>query len=281
MRIFLANDTRAQGHSGSEQVMRSVLYQLRAHEVRTHGCGSLASLDSIRYCDAVVINAEGTWHHGSDGGWIIANVARVAQMLGKPCHVINATFQEYGDTYRATLAGLTTMQVRESRSAEFARALGMIRCRVRMDSVFDGSFGEYPRQPTRKGILAGAIDPASIFAHVLESLPGYNRFSCFNLPWDELVKVISGADLYVTGQWHGICAALLARTPFVAIPSNSHKIEAFLDDLECPGIPVLRRAEDWKIAEMKAMALDWRNIWDRLEKLIAERPVFTDSDLFL
>lgn len=280
MKIFLANDTRGQGHSGSEQVMRSVLYQLRAHDVTTHPCGSLAGLERIRDCDAVVINAEGTWHHGSDGGWVIANVARTAHMLGKPCHVINATYQEYSDAYRATLAGLDSMQVRESRSLEFAQAHGMHRARVRMDSVFDLSWGEYPRQPTRKGIIAGGIDSASRFARVLDELPGFSRFSCFNLGWDDLVKVVSGADLYVTGQWHGICAALLAETPFVAIPSNSHKIEAFLDDLGIPGLPVLRSAHRWESALDIVDAVDWPAVWDNLTNLILTRPPFRASDVF-
>lgn len=259
--------------------MRSVLYQLRAHDVTTHPCGSLAALERIRDCDAVVINAEGTWHHGADGGWVIANIARTAHMMGKPCHVINATYHEYSDEYRPTLARLDSMQVRESRSQEFAQQHGMHRARIRMDSVFDLSWGEYPRQPTRKGILAGGIDPGSRFARVLEELPGFNRFSCFNLGWDELVKVISGADLYVTGQWHGICAALLAETPFVAIPSNSHKIEAFLEDLGVPGLPVLRDAEDWMAARNAAAAVDWPRVWDRLTNKILTQPVFRESDL--
>lgn len=280
MKIFLANDTRGQGHSGSEQVMRSVLYQLRAHEVATHACGSLAGLEAIKWADVVVINAEGTWHHGADGGWIIANVARTARMLGKPCHVINATYQEYSDIYTPILAGLSSMQCRESRSQEFAQRHSMARAQMRVDSVFDLSFGEYPRQPVRKGILAGAIDPGSRFARTLEELPGYSRFSCFNLPWDELVKVVSGADLYVTGQWHGICAALLAETPFVAIPSNSHKIEAFLEDLGVPGLPVLRDSEDWTSAQRMADAVDWSRVWDRLTQKILTQPVFREADLY-
>jgi len=280
LKIFLANDTRGQGHSGSEQVVRSLLYQLRAHDVTTHPCGSLAGLEAMRAADAVVINAEGTWHHGSDGGWVLANIAKTAQMLGKPCHVVNATYQEFTGLPTPILAGLTSMHTRETRSLENARCHGMHRAQMRVDSVFDLSFGDYPRQPVRKGTLAGAIDPGSKYRGVLEALPGFNRFSCFNLPWDELVKVVSGADLYVTGQWHGVCAALLAETPFIAIPSNSWKIEAFLDDLGVPGLPVLRDAGGWRQAERAARGLDWSSVWDRLTSLILTRPPFRESDLY-
>jgi len=36
--------------------------------------------------------------------------------------------------------------------------------------------------------------------------------------------------LLVSGRFHACTLALLARTPFVAVPSNSHKIEALVED---------------------------------------------------
>lgn len=38
------------------------------------------------------------------------------------------------------------------------------------------------------------------------------------------------ASLVVTGRFHGICLAILAKRPFVAFASNTHKIEGLLKD---------------------------------------------------
>jgi hypothetical protein len=50
----------------------------------------------------------------------------------------------------------------------------------------------------------------------------------------ELFHLIAGSRLVVTGLFHMSCLALLARTPFVALPSNTHKIEGLLDDVGLP-----------------------------------------------
>jgi Polysaccharide pyruvyl transferase len=46
----------------------------------------------------------------------------------------------------------------------------------------------------------------------------------------ELFDRIATSQLIVTGRFHMICLALLAKTPFIALPSNTHKIEGLLDD---------------------------------------------------
>ncbi len=40
-------------------------------------------------------------------------------------------------------------------------------------------------------------------------------------------------ELYVTGRFHGVCLSALAEVPFLTFPSNSHKIEGMLHDMNC------------------------------------------------
>lgn len=47
---------------------------------------------------------------------------------------------------------------------------------------------------------------------------------------DELLKRVSSKSLIVTGRFHMVCMAMLARTPFVALPGNTHKTEGMLAD---------------------------------------------------
>ena len=45
----------------------------------------------------------------------------------------------------------------------------------------------------------------------------------------------------VTGRFHMVCMAMLAGTPFIALPGNTHKIEGMLEDANlsnrhCPSL---------------------------------------------
>lgn len=43
---------------------------------------------------------------------------------------------------------------------------------------------------------------------------------------------LAGAELVVTGRFHGVCLAIPARRPFLALASNTHKVEGLLADAQ-------------------------------------------------
>jgi Polysaccharide pyruvyl transferase len=47
---------------------------------------------------------------------------------------------------------------------------------------------------------------------------------------DTLFRRISSTNLIVTGRFHLLCMAMLARTPFLALSGNTHKVEGMLED---------------------------------------------------
>jgi hypothetical protein len=47
---------------------------------------------------------------------------------------------------------------------------------------------------------------------------------------DDLCRRISSSSLIITGRFHVVCLAMLARTPFIAVAGNTHKIEGLLAD---------------------------------------------------
>jgi polysaccharide pyruvyl transferase WcaK-like protein len=47
----------------------------------------------------------------------------------------------------------------------------------------------------------------------------------------ELLHCVATSRCVVTGRFHMVCLALLARTPFMAVQSNTHKIEGLLGDV--------------------------------------------------
>lgn len=50
------------------------------------------------------------------------------------------------------------------------------------------------------------------------------------VPLDGFFEALESAELVITGRFHGVCLCLLTGTPFLALTSNSHKVEGMLDD---------------------------------------------------
>ncbi len=50
------------------------------------------------------------------------------------------------------------------------------------------------------------------------------------LPLPGFMSALESAELVITGRFHGVCLCLLSGTPFLALTSNSHKIEGMLED---------------------------------------------------
>jgi len=47
---------------------------------------------------------------------------------------------------------------------------------------------------------------------------------------DDFMLALESSELVITGRFHGVCLCLLTGTPFLALTSNSHKVEGMLED---------------------------------------------------
>ena len=70
------------------------------------------------------------------------------------------------------------------------------------------------------------------------------------VPADELLRSISSTSVIVTGRFHMVCLAMLARTPFIALQGNTHKVEGLLADANlsnryCSSLPDGRDLLTW------------------------------------
>ena len=52
---------------------------------------------------------------------------------------------------------------------------------------------------------------------------------------EKFLRELVACQLFLTGRYHGVCLALLTRTPFVAVSSNTFKIEGMLRDIGLQG----------------------------------------------
>ena len=193
--------------------------------------------------DAVVVNGEGTIHHGY-GRHLVA-ILGAAQRLGLPTYLLNAVLQDTDDA-RPVLAALTDCTVRDACSARYLRGLG-IPHRLVPDSFFEADFLDTPRHDFRDRLVITDSHPARAAEHAaaLAGLRHAWKGRCADYPLESLERVddwqhaladIRDADAVVTGRHHGACLALLAGVPFVTLPSNTWKVEGLIEQLE--GYPV-------------------------------------------
>lgn len=277
MRILLANETgavphlgcravadahaRLLGRAGHRVVDRLFLNELRCHEVGSDG-DIVAAIERdeslmarLADVDAVVVNGEGTIHHGAGRGWL--GLLEVAQRLKKATLLVNAVLEE--TTGFATMwPRLTDCTVREPRSWDAARRLGA-RPRVVADSYLAARF-------TATGVPIGGDVVTDWHGQCAASgavLEWYLRheggtFVPLRTPqaadeWAGLPHRLGTARVVITGRHHGVYAAIVAGRPFVALASNTHKIEA---TLEAVGLGRLVVATPQEAVAQRDWALD-------------------------
>lgn len=259
MKIMLLNDTGILPHIGCYAVSDAHVRMLarQGHKIQyRYFAGQLSHfyngdeeesissvlndhsfMDQLIDVDAVVVNGEGTIHHGS--GMEYLSILAVAQQLGKKTLIVNAVFQEsYGflDVFRK----LDDFCVREILSSEFATKLG-IKNRIIIDSFIEAQFdfSEKPYIDLSNKIVVTDWNPARNFdvGTAMRTYMDENKGNCFFYPlvhgihqftWKKAPAALSTCNFIITGRHHGIYLAAAAKKPFVPMSSNTHKIEGLI-----------------------------------------------------
>jgi polysaccharide pyruvyl transferase WcaK-like protein len=189
--------------------------------------------------DAVVVNGEGSIHHRQ--GWHLLAILGAAQRRGIPTFLVNAVLQDV-DAARGVLAAVDDCTVRDARSARYLEMLN-VGCRLVPDSFFEARFADEPVHDFAGHLVLTDCHPVRaaefwpVFEQLRHSWPG--PVSDYPLEgsermrdWLHALADIRSAAAVVTGRHHGVCLALRAGVPFVALPSNTWKVEGFLETLD-------------------------------------------------
>ncbi len=268
MAILLLNDTRRGGHHGSTTVARTILDEFvrRGLVVHSH---LATTIDVDRLIEngvtAVVINGEGTMHSGQKGAHWFAKVARTARSQGVPAFLINATFAESTPEIIDGVRQFAGIYVRETMSRDQLRDLG-IASQVCPDLTFAlknaPSWSAGSRVIVTDTTVAGMNPRLHAFARAnhlqfltLRTNPEFeimrmikfathrnlgklfpanymmNRYSSAITGLGPFLQCLTqGVRVVVAARFHAVCFCLRTGVPFVALPSNTHKIEAMLAD---------------------------------------------------
>jgi GT2 family glycosyltransferase/tetratricopeptide (TPR) repeat protein len=221
--------------------------------------------------DAVVVNGEGTIHHGA--GLHLTTILAGAQELGLPTFLVNAVFQECEQDLE-TLRKLDDFTVRDSNSAAYLERLGIAH-RLVSDSILAADFENRPCHDFAGKIvvtdhhLARNHDVGQALKRLLKELGDQAVYYPLDAPeraedWRHAVADLEAVRLVVTGRHHGVYLAGMAGVPFVALGSNTWKVEGLLAGL--PG-------------ELSVCA-DLGELRQACERAMANRPLFKEVQQF-
>lgn len=260
MQFLLAGD-HSDYHCGSAAVTQVILAELRRHgEVVTGGA-----------YDMLVVNGEGSMHHG--GGGFRSKMQQIAAALrdGKRATLINTVWQDNPHDFDDALVGCERVIARETLSAQALRGHG-VAAEVLPDLSY---FAPVAAAETRD--FAGKVVATDFFSA---------EFGCFvklrsrwaerlefvdmrAMNWSSLVRSLKTASLLITGRHHGMYAACRAGIPFLAMRGNTHKIEGLMESAGA-AIPVFGQFQDLRDAIDRHA--DWRKEYDRLFDWLERQP---------
>ncbi|WP_119304513.1 polysaccharide pyruvyl transferase family protein [Dongia deserti] len=252
VRIRLTGD-HSSYHCGSAAVTQVIAAELRRH-------GEIVTGDDF---DVLVVNGEGSMHHGGGAFRDKMRLIEMATASARPAFLVNSVWQDNPHEFDAALAKCRQIVVREVLSQ---RAIAQHD--VTADVVPDLSYFA----PITRGDavdLKGGIVMTDFLSHEFGSFVRLRsrwaeRFSFLDMramDWSSLVGSLKTARLLLTGRHHAVYAACKARTPFLALAGNTHKIEGIIASAGAD-IPVFRTFSELKASIQEAE--NWRSRYDRL-----------------
>jgi len=265
--VAVFNDTTPHRHFGSESVMAALDANVVARGARIiyrHPVGkswqtdpeALAAIDRV---DLVLVNGEGTIHHGKPEAASLALLGPHCAARGKPCFLINAMIQANNQATMSDLAAFSGVWVREGRSAEEANRWG-VAAEICGDLSFFHALPQHDGGQDRGLVLDSpnptiTVDMAAIaaalkadFVAMRHSRRGLKAYKKDSLRWryetGKPTAIVAGIGTFqqfaaflarrrflVTARFHGMCFAVNSRVPFSVVPSNVWKSDAVLSDI--------------------------------------------------
>lgn len=273
--VVILNDTATEGHHGCTRVMAVLAEGLRAEGIAiaaTAGTGrkwwrDRSFLAAMARADGIVVNGEGTLHHGRPRAQALLRVAEHPAARA-PLFLVNTLYQDNPADWARHLDRFAAIYVRDSRSAGEIAAAGarppsvvpdLTLCRGTLAGADGSREGVILGDSVDRAVserLAGASDapgrtlvPILAYPRAIKGATALRRMlrQLTALRLDRALAArhphyrpartadayaggLAGAALHVTGRFHGVCYSLLTRTPFVAVGSNSWKTQALFAD---------------------------------------------------
>jgi hypothetical protein len=290
--VYIANDTSG-FHAGSWAVIASLKHKLvsAGHRIIATTPRPLApDPKAIEACDAMVLNGEGALQEEALG-WDddrAANLLKglaLAKKSGKKAYLVNAVWHRMRPGWTGLLRSLDGLWVREVVSQQEMEKEQGVKPDVFLDLSYSCPMDTSSGSPDLDGkdVVGffyrnnmprfGAFDHSHRLFRKMKplSLGGEAEGSKTVGDWSQVVHGLKGANLYVTGQHHGVYAACRARIPFVIFKLYNHKISGLF---EWAGVDIPIARNRWELAYAIRWARRHREVYETFYAWMEPQPTW-------
>ena len=228
-KVFLSGN-HSKCHCGSEAVWKVLKREIESHDTE------IAS--TLEDSDALILNGEGSMHHSSKTFLKKIELIDNAQKLGKETYLVNSVWMKNPSTYDKILYDIDSIICREIASCRDLIVNHSVSSLLAPDlSFFKLSKSEREaiintkKEEHNIGITDFYYEKFNAWSKITggNKMASYKYIDLTTKNWKETVEYVSKFKLIITGRFHAMCACMVARTPFIAIKSNSHKIEGLIE----------------------------------------------------
>jgi len=263
-KAIIINDTTWEKHIGCGSVIESIRQNCKKRNikvVKSYQRGDVTSKpqevkEMMNKVDIIFVNGEGSLHHSPQ--WFSALLEILPHH--KSCFLINTIWDKMFFSDVNLLNKFQLISVRESRS--YDELLKTYSKPEKISIVPDLIFGlDTVNKNTAKN-ECGFGD--SVLYSLREYLSSFDNYFPLNykeqkVNAQEYINWLRTLDIYITGRFHGVCLSIMAETKFFTFPSNSHKIEGILKDLDCEELLIRSLNDTKKINKEKNYIEIFRN----------------------
>ena len=200
--------------------------------------------------DALLVNGEGSMHHGGRRFHQKMRLLQAAVDAGRPAFLVNSVWQDNPPDYDHVLSKLSGIVVREVLSQRDLAERHGVRAEVCPDVSF---FDELPRFTWARNFRGAAATTdffledkrvngvRHVFGRRDDLFPDARPLPFIDWSWGRVVASLRTASHLITGRHHAVYAACVAGVPFIASEGNTHKIRGIVAsagaDLQVPDTP--------------------------------------------
>ena len=233
-KALLINDTSSEHHIGSKIVIQQIKKLCEQRDIKIVAFYKRSTVlnesqkmkEVFKNIDLVIVNGEGSLHNSPQ--WFSVLLQTLPE--NKPCFLINSLWEKMYVNDIGLLNKFKIISLRESFSYQEMKKNNTKHKNIRIvpDLIFNTNsdavsigYGDSVLQ----GLRTELSKKHNYFPlHTEATEPDINAY----VNWLKSLK-----SFYVTGRFHGVCLSIIAEVPFLTFPSNSHKIEGILSDIEC------------------------------------------------
>ena len=225
--------------------------------------------------DVLVVNGEGSMHHGRRAFMLKMHELRKAVEQGRPAWLVNSVWEANPADFDDVLNRLDGIHLRGIASAQDLEARHGVGAGFGLDLSYFAPIDETAPFIDLKGAVATTDVHTGDFGFGWLSSKGaadWARLDMTTMSWSSLVKTLRTASLLIAGRHHAMYAACRAKIPFVPVRSNSHKMEDLLWSASAD-IPVAQTIHE--LDPLVRHAAGNRKAYQRLFRWMEAQPCWT------